>query len=362
MKKKLAIIAPYIGIVDRGAESFVKELSVQLSVKYDIDIFTLDGKAKLAGNNIGVPVTKSFIFIIHEKLFERYNLYRKIMWKFYFMVPDVLFQYRFSKTVYKKYLADGNYNLLFPNNGIGGVCYADKLRKIKGTAFIYTGHGGIGKGEELILKKVPDMYICLTRRQYKWAEKYSKNICIIGNGVNVNKFNFHTTSNKEKIVLSVGALTEFKRHELTIKAMQYVKNARLVILGRGELEVKLKKLANKLLGDRCSIESVSYEQIASYYEKADLFVLPSSSGEAYGIVYLEAMASNLPVVAPDDTMRHEIIGKAGIFCDVTNISEYARCIIEALSLQWGNIPRNTAWKSDWKKVSQKYIDIIEKII
>ena len=362
MKKKIAIIAPYLGMIDRGAESFVKEIADLLAEYYEIDFFTITGKTELPGNNIGIPIKHSFLFIIHERIFNRFKLYRKVIWKLYYLIPDIITQFKFSRVVYHKYLLCKQYDLIFPNNGIWGVVYAQKLRKQKGTPFIYTGHGGVGEGEKLILKRKPNMYICLTERQYTWARQYSDKICVIGNGVDTKKFHRHKADHLPKLVLSVGALTEFKRHELTIKALQYIPDVNLLILGKGELERELVGLAKKLLGDRCIIKSASYEDMPFYYENADLFVLPSSKGEAYGIVYLEAMASNLPIVAPDDSMRHEIIGDAGLFCDVTNPKEYGRCMELALNKQWGDIPLETAKKHDWSEVSKKYIEVIEGLI
>ncbi len=160
----------------------------------------------------------------------------------------------------------------------------------------------------------------------------------------------------------MGALTEFKHHEYTIAAMKNVPDARLMILGTGEQKQRLQKYADKELGSRCIIKSVPYSEIPKYYGMADLFVLPSDKGEAYGIVYLEAMASNLPIVAPDDSMRHEIIRNAGLYCDVANTIEYAKCINKALDMDWGTIPLETVSQNDWKVISSKYKEIIDELV
>lgn len=360
-KKRIAIIAPYVGKINRGAESFVIEITKKLEEYFDIDVYSGYACDEISDNIQVVQIKNNTIWNFHNVLYNKFSIYRKICWKFYYLIPDILYQKRFSNEVYKKLLGK-DYDLIYPNNGIWGAKIANSYRKKTKTPFIYTGHGGVGTGEELILQEEPDEYVCLTERHYQWASAYSNKIALIPNGVDTTKFHNHAHNSGTKLVLSVGALTEFKHHEYTIDAMKNVSNARLLILGSGELEDSLKKYANKILGDRCTIKSVAYSEMPTYYEKADLFVLPSDKGEAYGIVYLEAMASNLPIVAPDDSMRREIIQKAGLYCDVTNPIEYGESINKAISMDWGTVPLETAAKNDWKVISLKYKDIIDELV
>lgn len=360
-KNKIAVLAPYVGKINRGAESFVIEITKKLSKYYEVDVYSEYECDEIKENIKIIKVENNIIFKLHNLIYEQFSIYRKICWKFYFLIPDILHQKKFSVAVYKKLLNE-NYNIIYPNNGIWGAKIANEYRKHTQVPFIYTGHGGVGTGEKLILKENPDKYICLTERHYNWAKMYTNKISLIPNGVDINRFHNHVKNKRIKLVLSVGALTEFKHHEYTIAAMKHVPDAKLLILGSGEQERSLRKYAEKELGSRCEIKSVAYLDMPEYYKMADLFVLPSDKGEAYGIVYLEAMASNLPIVAPDDSMRHEIVKNAGLFCDVTNSEEYAECISRALNMEWGTIPLETVSQNDWEVISLKYREIIEELV
>lgn len=365
--KRIAILAPYVGLINRGAETFVIELTKSLNANYEIDVFSTENEKKIDDNVIKVDVKKTWLFSLHDNIYNSSSLYRRVINKNYYLIPDIIFQRKFSKKVFKIIKRNKiQYDILFPNNGIWGIRYSKKYKKKHGTPYIYTGHGGIGPGEKYILQEAPDAYVALTSKQMEWAKKIADNntkIVKIPNGVNISDFDFKEKKreNKEKVILSVGALTSFKRHELTINAVSHLENVRLIILGTGEEESKLIALAEEKIKGKYIVTNVPYSSIVDYYRQGDVFVLPSEE-EPFGIVYLEAMASNLPVVVPDDVQRREIVGKAGIFCNVENENEYSEAITKALGYDWGNIPREQVEKYDWKNISKRYQELIEKFI
>lgn len=100
-------------------------------------------------------------------------------------------------------------------------------------------------------------------------------------------------------LLFVGRLVYYKGVEYLIHAMASV-NARLVIIGSGPLESRLKALAESLglAGKISFLGWVSEEDKVAHLHASDLLVLPSvERSEAFGMTQLEAMACSKPVVS-----------------------------------------------------------------
>jgi rhamnosyl/mannosyltransferase len=105
----------------------------------------------------------------------------------------------------------------------------------------------------------------------------------------------------EPFVLCVGRLNYYKGVEYLVRAMADV-DGRLVVAGDGDRRESLETLAAELgVDDRVHFLGYVDERTLHYcYEQADVFVLPSvEPSEAFGIVQLEAMAYETPVVNTD---------------------------------------------------------------
>ena len=85
---------------------------------------------------------------------------------------------------------------------------------------------------------------------------------------------------------------------------------------------------------------ISEVEKADYYRLADAFVMPSK-GEGFGIVYLEAMACGIPVVASKVDGSREAVrdGLLGIIVNPDDPEEIKLGILQALKLPKGVIPQ-----------------------
>ena len=111
--------------------------------------------------------------------------------------------------------------------------------------------------------------------------------------------NINTPKDDRVNVLSLSRLVNGKGVDQTIRAFQFLpENYFLTISGDGPQEDYLKDLVQELgLKERINFTGwVSYNQKINLYRESHLFCLPSKL-DSFGMVYLEAMAANLPIVA-----------------------------------------------------------------
>ena len=102
-------------------------------------------------------------------------------------------------------------------------------------------------------------------------------------------------------ILSVGRLTHQKNFEFLIENFSKIHNEikkKLIIIGSGEYEEKLKKLISKHNAENF-IRIIDYQDnIHKFYKNADCFIL-TSRWEDPGFVLIEAAVNNVPILSCD---------------------------------------------------------------
>jgi glycosyltransferase involved in cell wall biosynthesis len=261
------------------------------------------------------------------------------------------------------------YDIVIPMDGGWEALIVRKLTWLYGGKEVISGQSGKGWVDRINILCCPNIFVSLSSwslRKLKWMNPFIK-YRYIPNGVDLEKFEpkgeAFEVGLKKPVVLAAGAFTEQKRLDLAIKAVGKLKNVSLLVVGGGgEKEQDIKILGEKILGDRFKLLSVPFEKMPEIYQAADVFTLPSASSEAFGNVFVEAMASGLPVVATNDPIRNEIIGDAGILIDPTDTEAYSLALMKALEINWSGKPRRQAEKFDWDKIAEQYEDLFKALI
>ena len=171
-------------------------------------------------------------------------------------------------------------------------------------------------------------------------------INVVANGVNLNKFsgmerdyNFRRryAMDNEKIILFMGRLVYEKRIQHLIAAMPKVlagyHDAKLVIAGRGGMLDELRAEADALgLGDKVYFAGyMNGKDVEKMYKAADISVFPSTY-EPFGIVALEGMLAERPIVVSDAGGLGEIVEhrETGMKSYCGNPNSIADSILELL--------------------------------
>jgi phosphatidyl-myo-inositol dimannoside synthase len=167
-----------------------------------------------------------------------------------------------------------------------------------------------------------------------------------GVGVSSMFINGHVSFRTEasgKRLLTVCRLSEPRKNvDLILRALALLKSEfafRYVIVGEGNLRQDLARLSVELgLADRVHFAgSIGGADLRSYYEDADLFVLPSgiskTSFEGFGIVYLEANCLGIPTMAVRAGGAQEAVeeGRSGFFVEEPTVAAIEKGLREFLS-------------------------------
>jgi glycosyltransferase involved in cell wall biosynthesis len=150
-------------------------------------------------------------------------------------------------------------------------------------------------------------------------------------------------------------------------AMRKKQNTVFIVVGKGpDMASIQKQVVHMGLEKNIKLTGFVAEQdLHLYYNMADLFVLPSKSGEGLPLVALEAMACGLPVVATDVGGISEILVKGfGKLVPADNPEAMANAIVEFtdISRESDELRIIVEEKFSWDKNVARLIDIYEELI
>lgn len=312
---KIAVLSFTSGKIDRGAETVVKELSRRWQKQHQVKVYS--------SLSLGI------------------NDLQKFNWQ--------------ALRAADKFGAQ----IIMPTNGGQQSLLTRLYCWLKKKKMVVAGMAGLGWCDGWNLLMRPNVFVASTKRNARWAKKFygrGVKVEIIPHGVDLIKFKSEGKKRKlnlkPPIILCVAGPNEYKRVELTIRAVSRLKRGSLLLVGGNE---EWEKLGTELLGERFKRIQARYEELPEIYRGADVFSLVSESTEEFGIVYLEALASGLPIVATDDELRREILGPYGIYVKDVWGKEYPAKLKLAIKKRKGRtLPEKWLEKFNWDRIAKQY--------
>lgn len=193
-------------------------------------------------------------------------------------------------------------------------------------------------------------------------------ITIIPNGIDLEKYRQMPAKkpSDQQTILFVGRLERRKGVKYLLQAFQILSqdnpDVRLIIAGEGPDREKLELLADDLkLKNVSFLGYISEELKLELLAEADIFCSPALFGESFGIVLLEAMATNTVAVAGNNSGYVDLMEGLGALSIVNPLDaeEFARrltVLLEQPELRslWQNWASDYVQQFSYPKVIDQY--------
>ena len=260
-------------------------------------------------------------------------------------VPNFLSRalgYFFYKKMLKKVIKEqGRPDFIHAHFALNQGWYVYKNKLKTNIPYVISEHasrllsGNVKKDEKRVLKKIYSDSIVNISVSSSFKEKlegeYGAEFAVVDNIVDTSSFQFIKDKNKNDVFnfVSTGNLIKRKGFDVLIKAFSLLykdnKNVRLTIIGGGEEKENLSSLIKSLGLEEivCLIGEKTRNEINNYFQNSDAFIL-TSKAETFGVVYIEAMFTGLPVIATKCGGPESFIDrKCGLFANVDDVDDIA---------------------------------------
>ena len=263
------------------------------------------------------------------------------------------------------------------------ICHTHKIKTVLYQG-MYQKYTGINKlyqiGFDFLFKKITQQNCDIILAKTEMAKLYLENenykkIEILPVGLDFNK-ELRTCSNKDiiqefkskydKILLYVGKIEKRRNPFFLIEILsnlrnKYSMNVGMFVIGDGPLKKSMIEYAEEkgIISHISLINSIPNNEIHEVYNNSDLLLLPTNN-EIYGMVIMEALLNEIPVIATPEAGPRSILtdDKLGT-CLPLNIENWTDKILEYLN-NWNSkedrIYRNRIVKDryNWYTIAKKY--------
>lgn len=311
---KFALLCSGLGNVFRGHEVFARDLFDLLQDSMDITLFKGGGVAADREFVIdNVPRNSSYLDDIHVCVSPKWE--SSVREQERNRIETETFAYASFRP-----LLEGGFDVIHClEQEVCNIIYGQRHLFKKVPKIVFSNGGAIPA------KKLPRCDFVQEHTGFNLGHSAKDKAFMIPHGVDLNRFQLGMKSDFRKVhgipddaflVISVGTICYWhKRMDYVIQELADLDDVYLVIAGQtcGDTPA-IKELGERLLGERVRFVTLPHDELAAAYAAANLFVL-GSLFEAFGIVYIEAMAMGLPVICTNHPNQKSIV-QEGIFIDM----------------------------------------------
>jgi glycosyltransferase involved in cell wall biosynthesis len=237
----------------------------------------------------------------------------------------------------------------------------------------------IGTMMERICLQMADALYSSSANSARWCTEHyeldSREIPVIHTGVDTVHFRppANSAKNVRPTIIFVGRVTGDKGAPILVEAAcrlaQEIPDLQLRLLGKGNPAL-ISELTNKAImaGQPDLLDFagfVDHSNLPGELGRAHVFALPSQYEPGPGMVYLEAMACGLPVIACEGAGAAEVVrhGENGILIppdDIDALVDGLRTLLlnQSLREQWGSAAREYAVETAETKTCIKRIEVL----
>lgn len=311
---KIAILCSGLGNVYRGHEVFASDLFALLSDAVDITLFQGGGEpaanVKVVDN---VPRNAEWLKHIHVAVSPKWAEAVKEGERG--RIECETFAYAAIKP-----LLDGDFDVIHCLEREVCEIIFDQRHLFRKTPKILFSNGGAIPARDLprcdFVQEHTDLNLAYSAKGKSFMIPHGVDLSRFRSDVATDFRTQHGIPQDAFVVISVGAVSYgHKRMDYVVKEVAAVKDAYLLVLGQETPDTpEIMALGQRLMGDRVVFTKLPHNELPKAYAAAHVFTL-GPVFEAFGIVYVEAMAMGLPVICSNPKNQRAIV-KEGIFIDV----------------------------------------------
>jgi glycosyltransferase involved in cell wall biosynthesis len=364
---RIAMLLPGLGRVNRGAEAAFIALGRALVRQKNFDV-------TMIGSGTDYPNELNFIVVpcTPRERFERWPKAPIFRSEYCYEEFSFITQLMLQRDVHLKHY-DAVIHCTFPFTN----WYVNRLRRFGVQSVFVTQNGDwMCKAHSMEYRTFRCDGLVCTNPSYFQGHSTQYPSALIPNGVDPERFLVKESDPSTvrdprvpsggKVIFLASALIASKRVDVALRAAARQPETFMVIAGDGPERAALIQLASTILPHRhLFLGSIRPTEMPKWYRQADLF-MHLSMDEPFGLVYLEAAASGLPILAHRTPVTEWILGDTALLIDSNNPDQLDMAMTslfdESTSQRFGRLAQQRVLKDwTWDRQAMQYRHFIDKL-